>query len=354
MAFAQQATLTVPAAPSGSHANFTVPFKISDAKLKPFANGGLVRNSGTMFTGSPTVPFDLIITSDLAATSLYNWYIESWDQINGIVYGAFLVTTYTTSSFPVYFNVGDAGVSTWMGGSRGSAFDTSVIASYPFPDGSTIYPVDFTSNAWDLTNNPTIPATASTGQINGGITVSGGGNLTSTSVNRTGIITLAQWVKPAVSNVYQLIQGKTLNTAGRDFALFLSKNGTGFFDVDLGGFVEITISTPWVVNTWNHFVVTADGTTWRVYLNGALVGSSLQAGLATNTAGRVYKIGSDTGTAGEDSLSGSIDQVSIANVVWSTARIAAVYALESSIPLVGAFSPIAIGSQMLMMTGCGF
>ena len=90
-------------------------------------------------------------------------------------------------------------------------------------------------------------------------------------------ITISAWVKPAISDAYQLLIGK-LGPGGRQYGLYLSAGGTGqlFAAFGTGLAANIAITTPWSVGAWNLITVTYDGSSALTYINGTYAGG--QAG----------------------------------------------------------------------------
>jgi len=126
---------------------------------------------------------------------------------------------------------------------------------------------------------------------------------TSNNVGVTGASarTFGLWFKPDATNqYYELMEWGGTGTANGTcgFYLYLSKiffYGWGAGDFDTG-------VAP--LSTWQHLYATYDGTTVKVYLNGALIGSSSES---LNTADTVLKIGNSQG----NEFAGSISSVSI-------------------------------------------
>ena len=141
--------------------------------------------------------------------------------------------------------------------------------------------------------------------------------VTSGNVGITGASarTLGLWFKPDATNqYYELMEWGGTGTANGTcgFYLYLSKiffYGWGAGDFDTG-------VAP--LSTWQHLYATYDGTTVKVYLNGALIGSSSES---LNTADTVLKIGNSQG----NEFAGSISSVSIYDVAKTEQEIYALY-----------------------------
>ncbi len=88
------------------------------------------------------------------------------------------------------------------------------------------------------------------------------------------------------------------------------------------GTAVVSSPTTLPLNTWVHVAGTWDGTTARVYVNGAEVASVPAASLPNNTL--ALRIGSDN--TGATRFAGSVDEVAIYNRALSAAEIAAIVA----------------------------
>jgi hypothetical protein len=121
----------------------------------------------------------------------------------------------------------------------------------------------------------------------------------STSVNiTTNTITFGGWCYPIVSNKYQHILVKNVGES-RQYGMWLSVNGTSQIFRNLNGVVNqtnVTISTPWVVNNWNYIMLVYNGSTIKIYLNGAEVFNE-------NASGNIVTTNSNVNIGGEPTQS---------------------------------------------------
>jgi hypothetical protein len=137
--------------------------------------------------------------------------------------------------------------------------------------------------------------------------------LQSSSTNITSnTITFGGWVYPTISNKYQHIIVKNIGSS-RQYGMWLSINGTSQIFRNLNGVISqgnVTLSSPWMVNTWNYIILTYNGSTIKIYLNSNEVYSQ-------NASGNIVNVESNVNIGGEPSqsfvLNGNIAQVSIYN-----------------------------------------
>jgi hypothetical protein len=156
---------------------------------------------------------------------------------------------------------------------------------------------------------------------------------------RPGRVDYAAWMDLPAFSVETLFQPDSVDAGPK--TLVSRFNGTGANDMTYSlrldgdvvtfwrgtaaGFVSVASSVPVVVGGTYHVVATYDGTTARLYLNGALVGSAAQA--AHNVTNQRINIGS-AGSAGGggERFDGRIDEVAFYGAALSPARVAAHYA----------------------------
>ena len=151
--------------------------------------------------------------------------------------------------------------------------------------------IDNSTNAFAITKNgdvavqrfsPFSPSAAySTSTIGGSAYFDGNGDYLSipysTSISQTSSYTLEFWFYPIYDYVNQYIFAQN---GGGAFAL----NWTGtVMKVDKNGVgIQITGTTTLGLNQWHHYAMTYDGTTTRVFANGALDGSVAGTGGLAN------------------------------------------------------------------------
>lgn len=214
---------------------------------------------------------------------------------------------------------------------RADIYGTSLVAYYPLDITSASQNIpDASGNG----NNGALgQATSSVpAKVGQGILFSGVANDTnsiiipnSTSVNVVGNITMATWVYPKVSNVYQaLIDRSNGAGASRQYAVYLSVNGVCQLFVALGGtnIGDQVVNPCWKINIWNHIAITADGVNVKFYVNCVLAKTFASAALPTSQAFKLY-LGREVGN--NFSLNGAMDDARIYNRALSQADICQLY-----------------------------
>ena len=102
--------------------------------LPPPANGGKVQNTVSCGVNSITCPADLVFTSDSGCSSpLAGWEIQSYTATTGQIIAWVIVPTLSVSTNTlIYACAGNAAITTFQGGSAGSAFDSNTKVVYHF------------------------------------------------------------------------------------------------------------------------------------------------------------------------------------------------------------------------------
>jgi hypothetical protein len=146
----------------------------------------------------------------------------------------------------------------------------------------------------------------------------------SNSLEVSGAISLAAWVYPKAFGTYQtiIIKGTYLI---RDYSLYLPTL-TSSISLALGGGSNpgsLTISTSWVVDAWNHLVVTVNGTQIIIYLNGVAVNTTASTVVATTSTNPTY-IGEDANDSAYY-MNGYLNDVRVYNRALSAAEVQILY-----------------------------
>lgn len=148
---------------------------------------------------------------------------------------------------------------------------------------------------------------------------------------RTDKISFGGWIYPIVSNVYQVICGKIYDQTNRQYAIYLSATGTTGMYMSLNGVwanQAITISNPYVVNKWNHIMLTYDGANIYVYVNGVRSYTKAITGNITNYPNSKFQIGAEgTPSAGFYRCTGRLKNIGVWNRALTISEIDNLYKL---------------------------
>ena len=137
----------------------------------------------------------------------------------------------------------------------------------------------------------------------------------------TGQITLSAWIKPtSITTAQYIIDHRT----GTTNDVFLMITSTGLYEVGVnnGSFHGATYAIPSSdMGAWVHLAGTYDGTTWRLYLNGILVASSVSSTGAISPNGNWGIGGALSGSQSKRYFTGAIDDVRIYNTAISSSAV---------------------------------
>jgi large repetitive protein len=152
----------------------------------------------------------------------------------------------------------------------------------------------------------------------------------SASLDITSAITLAAWVRPEKVATQYLIKKAIISPSGTNgYELSLSSTGKAFVR-----FNQVTNANTYRVDsdvipatgtTWVHLAATYDGTTIRMYVNGAQSGTPLAAAFAIATNNLVLGIGAESN--GATKFQGAMDEVRVYNRALSATEILALATL---------------------------
>jgi hypothetical protein len=140
-------------------------------------------------------------------------------------------------------------------------------------------------------------------------------------------VTVEAWANTDLVQYGAIVERRT--STGLAYRLLYGDNRITFrIEGDIpGGAAQIQVAPqPADVNAWVHLAGTFDGTTLRLYRNGAEVGSAAVVG-TLRTGGGTLCIGSDGTTF---ALTGQVDEVAVYPTALSAAQIAAHYALRGT------------------------
>lgn len=151
------------------------------------------------------------------------------------------------------------------------------------------------------------------------------------SLDITGAITLAAWVRPLQTKSQVLVRKGGGTTA--PYALQLAGNNTIVFTLHIDGSSATITKIGYALDEWTFLTATWDGTTMRLYENGTEVSTGPRSGTLDVNASSLL-IGTRLQLPA-DTLNGAIDQVSIWDRALSPAEITTLMQQDST-PVVSA------------------
>jgi hypothetical protein len=208
--------------------------------------------------------------------------------------------------------------------------DPSLVGYWKFDEGTggTAYDSSGHGNTGTLTNNPTWQTSASC--VKGGcLSFSGGTDyvrvISSSSLNMTGAITMAAWISPTgFAGAYRRLIDKGYGTQYQ--ITFGSDEPTTYVYCGIeitGTWRSASLTGSAVMNTWQHFVCSYDGSNIRIYKNGSLGATSPNYAGSIDTTNNNLGIGSNPG--GTENFKGSVDDLRVYNRALSAAEVLAIY-----------------------------
>lgn len=331
--------LTLTAATGSTQTNFTEAFKGNNTIFKAVGSGGAVQHTSTRV--GQTVPDDFVFTNDSTCTTVtgsYKWGFEDGGTADGTPVGWILISSLTTSGGTVYVAVGNASVSTYQGGAQGAEFDANTVAVYHLANGTTLNLQDSSAAAKDLTGTGT--PTATTGQIDGAMSVNGTTQYTAITTPVTTVInnlTMSAWLNlpadPGTLDYGIFYNGSNAANNGYGF-----ENYFGQFAILYGGvFRQLSLGS-FPTSTWTHVAFTITSGVSQFYDNGAANGATWSNTPVTPTAETGVAVNPTYGFM--NFAQGLMDEAKISNVSRSANWIATEYANQSSVPSFG--SPVLI------------
>jgi hypothetical protein len=319
------------------------PFEVSSTltQLEATSSGGHIQNLCTTSEGIPE-PCDINFTTSTPTPSGANWSCPNPLNFEPESYssstGAFIVWVQTDmkASQVVYGCYGDATVTTDQS-HPSSTWDANYVAVYHFPNGTVLNASDSTSNA----NNGTInSATATTGQIDGAASFDGSTkNIDipdSTSLHISNKLSVEAWANKSTANQNGGVVAKWSSTPGtRAWLLYNGQDAANSkyqLSVEQSNGSEINLASPNSISTgWNLLSVTLDGSTIRLYENGAAItATSSYDGTIQTASPPNMEIGRIRTSDNVYTFNGSIDEVRVSNINRSSQWILTEYNNQNS------------------------
>jgi RHS repeat-associated protein len=195
------------------------------------------------------------------------------------------------------------------------------------PDGSTTA-TDSSGNGLTATGSG---VSHGPGALSGGDTaaqLNGGSSYTvndDARLRNAGSFTDTAWVSPNASGI---VMGHGLpNTGGYGWALSVTPSSVTYqHGAGTGTGPSVSAAVPGTVTGWRHIVVTGDGSTIRIYVNGALIGSGAKR-WPDDTDAQSFFLGS--GYNGNGKVSGGLDEAAVYTSTLSAPDISRIYAAAS-------------------------
>ena len=299
---------------SSDSSNFPVLVSGTYTYLKTVANGGKVQN---------TSGFDVGFFSDSALTTRLKHETERYVASTGeVIYWVKVPAVSHTSDTVIYMNYGNASITTDQS-DHVNVWDSNYYAVYHLGDGSSVSVNDSTANAVTGTNTS---ATATTGQIGGGIALSGSAYIQTPNIDTGGVTacTVSCWVKPSAHPAFGGIvfsrdgshdpTGLMFNQTGDGRLGYIwNHNDSNTYSWDSGAGTIIPNGS------WSYCVLRITSTAGTVTANGTTGTNAIPH--VSDSLG-AYGIGGDINTP--RLLTGSLDEVRFSKIArsldWCTAE----------------------------------
>lgn len=167
-------------------------------------------------------------------------------------------------------------------------------------------PYGFALNFTGTTGGAMVPATGSATHLN--------------YIHQTGIFSISALVRSTAVGTFSVIADSSNgSSSSKGFALYQTSGGLitcAVANAVPGFVVSIAAATSLVSGAWTHFLITCDGTTGRLWINGRRNGSDAAVGtLAAGDASRTVGIGAYGGGTNTNSWTGQIAYIGFWNRV---------------------------------------
>jgi hypothetical protein len=290
-------------------------------------NGGSVTNANG---------YDIIFTPDPAGSSVLPFEQESYTASSGkVTYWIKVPAVSHTTDTVIYMFYGNASVSTDPSNKTG-VWDSNYKLIYHMADNAATTAVeDSSTNANNTINTANTNGKSVAGQINTGLTYAGASNdegASSNPVTLGGTATFSMWFKAGSFASYARLMETSYASS---YYLGMNASATKFYWIVNGGsgtgcadyFGGACTSTALTTGAWYYLAGTFDGTTAKLYLNGAQQGIDTPPAAPATQSLPLYLNRYLGGGYRED---GAYDEVRVSNVARSSDWIAAEFANQNS------------------------
>jgi MYXO-CTERM domain-containing protein len=320
--------------------NYPLLLDITSTKLRTLLNGGRVRNANgydITFVGNDTTtcggPSSCTFNYEIESYTATTGHVIAWVEIPG------LKTVTATSNQVITVKYGDATISSPTQNVNGT-WETNFKAIWHMNQLSSPASDSTSTGASASFNGSPTPATT-TGLIGSGLNTSGTTGtgyldyrLATFNWASTDAFTYEGWFK--TSDSYgPLFSQRDNGAGGPDIDITIGYDGSTTSAArmsvlvrdDLNGtFAEVNGATALNDANWHHFAVTRTGGTIQVYVDGASIGSSTNAGASTsittgasgdyqNIGREGYWVQTSYGTVDEQYLAATFDEFRISNTL---------------------------------------
>lgn len=232
--------------------------------------------------------YDVIFTSDSAGSAKIPWEMESCTPVSGAIIawaGLSAISASTNTNF--YVSYGNPSISAPQNtGSYAPAnvWDSSYVAVYHLPNGSSLSLNDSTANGYNATMVGAV--SAGSGQVDGDASFSGAtGAYLNTGILATAFLsntlTASCWMYSMTGGVNGAFSNNDYDNTGSEHTTveFLVNSGPDYWArVNTSGGQSTASGGSFSINSWTYVVVVYNGSTLSVYGNGSVVATASASG----------------------------------------------------------------------------
>jgi hypothetical protein len=335
--YCQPITIRHSMVPNTDQSNYVLTVNDTDPKLATVANGGYVRN----FNG-----YDIVFALDASGVNLLSWDpLEFYDAVAGKIIAHVQVGSVShLVDSTIYRCAGNTAVSSFQGGGTGAAWPAEYRMVWHLGNGTTLSVADSTANG-NTGSAPGGNMAAGAGKIDGGaVNTTGGSNVSAFANPVSGSASVSFWINwSSLSGL-----GEPFDTVPSSYAVYTTP-APNKLHLASDSDADLAISnTVFSTGTWYKIDATYDGTTAKIYVNGALDASNGFSRFMQSTT----SVSILWSTNHSFPCSCTLDEVRFSTGVLTSDRIATDYANQSNpsaFYLAGAWAATAgTGSQSLI------